>query len=435
MNLQREICADYLTLTNDHNNEGGDYHVEVSAYNAAGNVIETLTIKKFIDVTAPVISDVEIVDQNSTGYTVKLKVTDESGIDRVQFPTWTTANGQDDLVNDWANNSAVSGTIEGDMVTFRVKDSDHNFEKGEYITHIHAYDKFGNESGYEVSPVKLENNFISTVQETLKNNTYLLFDDAMTWPEAKIKAEQMGGHLVTICTQEEQTLIEKMVLNGQRRAYFIGGTDEGHEGTFTWITGEPFGLAKWSHGEPNNAGGNENYLEVFNNGCWNDIPANIKRGFIVEKESTAGGGGSESKLISYLGKDPGGHYYRYSTTEFNNSFLAYQINPSLAAAKMYQQYLNSQCRIVALEDQAKGYIDYKAAASACLKTQIRGEAFDINVYFGSSEAKLFEETVNNVKIVEKDGNISQGINPPEVQEKPKARGKNRLSAFTGNYFE
>ena len=396
----------FRVLYSDHKNERGSYKVDIRAYDAAGNVGGPIAKGITIESKPPVISDLEITDINSSGYTVKLKVTDESGIDRVQFPTWTTANGQDDLVNDWVNNAAVRGIIEGEMVTFRVKDSDHNFEKGEYITHIYAYDKFGNATSYAADPIILENNFIPTVRETLKNNTYLLFDDAMTWPEAKIKAEELGGHLVTICSQEEQMLIEKMVLNGQRRAYFIGGTDEGHEGTFTWITGEPFGLAKWSPGEPNNAGGNENYLEVFNNGCWNDIPANIKRGFIVEKESTAGGGGSESKLISYLGKDPGGHYYRYSTTEFNNSFLAYQINPSLAAAKMYQQYLNSQCRIVALEDQAKGYIDYKAAASACLKTQIRGEAFDINVYFGSSEAKLFEETVNNVKIVEKDGNIS-----------------------------
>lgn len=60
----------------------------------------------------------------------------------------------------------------------------------------------------------------------------------------------------------------------------------------------------------------------------------------------AGGSGGEPKLISYLGKDSSGNYYRYSVTEFNNSYLAYQFKPSLPAAKMYQQFLNSKCKIV-----------------------------------------------------------------------------------------
>lgn len=488
--------SSYRVLYRDHNNERGSYRIDIRAYDAAGNGIEPSAAGITIDSTPPVISTVEVIAVDSSGYTVKLKATDESGLARVQFPTWTTANGQDDLVNDWANNAAVSGTIEGDTVTFRVRDSAHNFEKGEYITHIHAYDKFGNESGYEVNAVNLENSGVPIVQETLGNTTYLLFDDAMTWPEAKIKAEELGGNLVTITSQDEQSLIEEMMQSGQRDAYFIGGTDEGHEGTFTWITGEVFGLAKWAGGEPNNAAGSENYLEVYRSGFWNDIPGNIKRGFIVEIDSSAfrvnafiadkasgqpvntainlivagsggaspyqykfyyklgsitttiqnftasntavfkptiqgnytlyvevrdtqghsvtksmvmqineGGGSSESQLISYLGKDPGGNYYRYSAMEFNKSFFAYRINPSLTAAKMYQQYLNSQCRIVALEERTKGYMDYNAMANACLKARLRGQTFDINAYFASSAAKLFAETVENVRIVNADGNF------------------------------
>ena len=51
-------------------------------------------------------------------------------------------------------------------------------------------------------------------------------------------------------------------------------------------------------------------------------------------------------------------------------------------------------------------MDYAATASASLKAQMMEQPFDINVYFASSAAKLYEETVDHVKIVDKDGNVS-----------------------------
>ena len=121
-------------------------------------------------------------------------------------------------------------------------------------------------------------------------------------------------------------------------------------------------------------------------------------------------GSLKPNFISFLGKDPDGNYYQYNVTDFNNSYLAYQINPSLALAKMYQQFLNSQCRIVGLEDQVKGYMDYNAAESASLMAQIKGEAFDINAYFARNDALRYEQIVNNLRIVDKDGNIKSGPN-------------------------
>ena len=111
-------------------------------------------------------------------------------------------------------------------------------------------------------------------------------------------------------------------------------------------------------------------------------------------------------FTAFLGQDPSGSYYEYNAADLNKSYLAYQINPALSAAKMYQQFLNSQCRFVALKDLTKGYMVYNAAATASLMAQMKGEAFDINAYFGSSDAKKLAETVENVKIVDKDGNVS-----------------------------
>ncbi len=99
------------------------------------------------DTSAPVISDVSVGIFDGEGYEVKCKVSDDVGVDRVQFPTWTTANEQDDIVPDWGTNSKSSGTPGADgYYTYRVNLSDHNNETGTYVTHIYAYDAAGNQT-------------------------------------------------------------------------------------------------------------------------------------------------------------------------------------------------------------------------------------------------------------------------------------------------
>ena len=64
-------------------------------------------------------------------------------ISKVQFPTWTLENEQDDIAADWGSSSKCRGTANGSSYTFRVNISDHNNETGTYRTHIYAYDKVG----------------------------------------------------------------------------------------------------------------------------------------------------------------------------------------------------------------------------------------------------------------------------------------------------
>ena len=92
------------------------------------------------DKTGPTITNAKVTNVDSTGYTVTCTVTDASGVNRVQFPTWTEKNGQDDLLSNWEVNPKASGTRNGNTFTFRVKTSDHNNESGTYNTHIYAYD-------------------------------------------------------------------------------------------------------------------------------------------------------------------------------------------------------------------------------------------------------------------------------------------------------
>ncbi len=89
------------------------------------------------DTQKPTISNVKVSDVSSSGYTVTCTVSDNAGVTRVAFPTWTTSNGQDDLM--WKD-----GTTSGNTATFRVNTSDHKNEIGEYVTDIYAYDAAGN---------------------------------------------------------------------------------------------------------------------------------------------------------------------------------------------------------------------------------------------------------------------------------------------------
>lgn len=109
----------------------------------------------------PVISDVQISDLSAEGYTVTCKVTDNWGISKVVFPTWTLLNDQDDLAENFMNTQL--GTKSGDTYTFRVNASDHNNEIGEYVTHIYAFDKGGNRVQLVLNTVTVEEQKITLV--------------------------------------------------------------------------------------------------------------------------------------------------------------------------------------------------------------------------------------------------------------------------------
>lgn len=108
------------------------------------------------DTEAPVISNVQVYDVTEAGYWVSCYVSDNRDIARVQFPTWTVANGQDDIAKNWNTNSQVSGNVYWDgYVSFYVSTAAHRREGGEYITHIYAFDSAGNKTSAVVPTVNV----------------------------------------------------------------------------------------------------------------------------------------------------------------------------------------------------------------------------------------------------------------------------------------
>ena len=62
------------------------------------------------------IGDVSVTELSASGYRVTAKINAPSGVSKVLMPTWTNANGQDDLV--WHQAS-----VSGDTATFYVSSS------------------------------------------------------------------------------------------------------------------------------------------------------------------------------------------------------------------------------------------------------------------------------------------------------------------------
>ena len=132
----------------------GNFMTHIYAYDYAGNSSYKAIDKVYVDRTNPDIFDVKVTEKDSLGYMIEFKATDNIKIDKVQCPTWTlnkdsTGNDQDDILKDWDINPLASAEkVSGDTYRFRVNIADHNYEYGEYRTHIYAYDTCGNSVCY-----------------------------------------------------------------------------------------------------------------------------------------------------------------------------------------------------------------------------------------------------------------------------------------------
>jgi len=151
---------------------------------------------------------------------------------------------------------------------------------------------------------------------------YQLFDESKTWYEAKDYCENIGGHLVTITSQEENKFVVSLLKN---RGAIIGFSDEESEGNWKWVTNEEVVYINWRSGEPNNQG-NEDYALIDSTGGWND--GHLERenwNFICEWDS---------------GADVPGEHFPEDAVEFNGHYYkAFEEKMLWTEAKAYCESL------------------------------------------------------------------------------------------------
>lgn len=125
---------------------------------------------------------------------------------------------------------------------------------------------------------------------------YAIYTNPLAWSGAKDACEMLGGHLVTLNSQEEYDFVlsfyRESLDTKQYAGFYVGGNQI--DGTWQWITGEPWEAdAFWGRengkNEPDNYSGNQYWLEHWEYaGGLNDIDPVFYSGtpFICEFEPT-----------------------------------------------------------------------------------------------------------------------------------------------------
>ena len=115
---------------------------------------------------------------------------------------------------------------------------------------------------------------------------YKIFTVSLSWFDAYTYCKELGGHLVTITSEEEQTFLNTY-MNSQSfsSSAWIGAYSDGSK--WQWITDEEFDYTNWHPRAPYNAGGIEFFVEINYEvfGKWNDLYPHYATYFICEWEA------------------------------------------------------------------------------------------------------------------------------------------------------
>jgi hypothetical protein len=101
---------------------------------------------------------------------------------------------------------------------------------------------------------------------------YQVFNEGLTWEDAKSYCESLGGHLAVITSESEQAEVLKAInAQSSSKPFYWLGASRGDDGNFSWVTGEKLSYTSWEKGKPDNYGGREHYMILMkDNGKWDD---------------------------------------------------------------------------------------------------------------------------------------------------------------------
>ncbi len=264
------------------------YQNHIYVYDLAGNSVG-IPKEMVYETNPPQISNITISQVSKSGFRINCKVSDDTGISSIKFPTWTSYNGQDDII--WYDGIVKNGTA-----TCYVKANEHNNETGPYTIHIYLYDTYDNLSTAIINGIELKDEPTEVSSVEYKGKIYKVFNSGFGWNNAKLWCESQGGHLATINSEEEWEIVKKALNDFNGAKCWLGA--ENKSGSWKWVTGEELSFTKWAQNQPDCCGNNEFYLGTFGNdsleslNCylWNDYAESGVEvgGFVCEFEYTCG---------------------------------------------------------------------------------------------------------------------------------------------------
>lgn len=269
----------FTVKISDHNNERGKYTTYVNVYDKKDK--HAFVNLGTTDLTPPnwniknINSAVTAIDLNNGTYTVTTTFNSDLDVSKVQFPTWTEKNGQDDIVSDWRNSSKCKGTVtklsDGRYQAVHTeKLSEHNNERGAYITHIYAFDQYGREKklsevGQSLDNIRLTGMKVNdSLMMCLPNKTY---DVGLTFSpsNASNKIVKWKTDNINVASCENGKLVTK----NAGTATITGTSDDGGyvvsfvayvaKDAVTYDSTSEYGVAYILNGGTNSSSNNSSY--------------------------------------------------------------------------------------------------------------------------------------------------------------------------------
>lgn len=153
----------------------------------------------------------------------------------------------------------------------------------------------------KVDSIKENGKTVGLEAVNFRGHTYQIFFGRETWDQARISCENLGGHLVSINSLQEQAFIELYLTQAKdlSKSYWIGITNRDKGNWGVWITGEKVTYKNWADGNPDRDKWDPGYGRiaadsypedngwVLGRGNWDDEAINYKyiAGYICEWET------------------------------------------------------------------------------------------------------------------------------------------------------
>ncbi len=205
---------------------------------------QTVNIQK--DTEKPTISDITMCKISSKGCRISFRTIDNVGLKEVKYKE----NGS----SEWK-----AGSLLGETGSCYLKSSN-----GKIEAEIRVYDTSDNfiyiKYSLELPDNADEPAFVA--EKEYNGNTYEVLNADLSWTEAEIWCEKHGGHLATISDENEWNAVKNLLKETNGIRCWLGASKQNN--TFSWVDDTVFANDKykkfWGEGQPDNAGGKENYL-------------------------------------------------------------------------------------------------------------------------------------------------------------------------------
>ncbi len=240
-----------------------------------------------------------------------------------------------------------------------------------------------------------------------------------TWQQAKDWAIGLGAHLATLTSEAENNF-----LTGPEA--WIGLTDEAVEGTFVWVTGEPFVYSNWFPGNPNNGGGIEDHVftNFFGTNKWVDHDGTTFKPFIIEFEcnpTPAQTAGLPSGSVFPIGVTTNSFSY---TDACNNTVtcsftVTVILNPprySLVGIEQPENQMQNTNTVPAKDLQVRAYPNPSAGDFNLQVFSSSDEPVTVKILDVTGVVKKVFNMNGNTKIVKAGADLTRGIYLAEVTQ-------------------